>query len=478
MKNISRIFVFLSLLGAVILSVSSCNGSDPQDPEPLSVVPLTLDFKSEGGTLTADVTSGLAWTAESNNDWISVTYDEAKVTVTVGENTGEARTGSVTVKTENESKNISISQAGYNTEETLSVNPTSLAFESSGGTQSVNVTSNASWTPTPNDSWITVATSGSVLDVTVSKNTGDARTGSVTITTSTKSETVTITQKSGTTEEGLTVNPTSLTFNWHGDEKTVTVTGSNLVITPNESWITVTENSGSFAVLVSDNAGNRTGTITVTSGTDSETVTVNQRLAADDLVGTWASTEFWIQSGSAYTNDHDVYITKVDDNTIHINNLIWLSGDGTINGSDNAVATIDSDNQSISIAFQEILPTIDSDGWDSYWAHLISSTSANCWGAGFDNRVLDGYTVDIAGNEFSAGTVDGNPVYGSFLPITRDPDNTAAIYNYGFYCVATKWTKTSDDPQPAKASFSTTTRAQRPISADRVKVSSPYVNIK
>jgi hypothetical protein len=85
---------------------------------------------------------------------------------------------------------------------TYSISPTSQSFNSSGGTGSVDVTtqSGCSWTAISNVSWITI-TSGSsgtgngTVNYSVSTNTGSQRTGTITI----AGETFTVTQE-GITE--------------------------------------------------------------------------------------------------------------------------------------------------------------------------------------------------------------------------------------------------------------------------------------
>lgn len=66
----------------------------------------------------------------------------------------------------------------------LNVNPSSLNYTSTGGTQATNITSNVSWSVTTSDSWITVSqasgTGDATLDISVS-NSEESRSGTVTI---------------------------------------------------------------------------------------------------------------------------------------------------------------------------------------------------------------------------------------------------------------------------------------------------------
>jgi hypothetical protein len=77
----------------------------------------------------------------------------------------------------------------------LSVSPASLNFARAGGSQNVNVTANLGWTAGSNASWLTVSQqSGSLLRVTAAANSGDTRTGSVTVTAGGITRTITVTQ--------------------------------------------------------------------------------------------------------------------------------------------------------------------------------------------------------------------------------------------------------------------------------------------
>ena len=82
---------------------------------------------------------------------------------------------------------------------TVSVSPTSLSFDSDGGSQSLNVQSNGSWTVRVDGGWITASTfSGSgngSVEVTAAANDGDVREGSLTIASADQSVVVAVSQK-------------------------------------------------------------------------------------------------------------------------------------------------------------------------------------------------------------------------------------------------------------------------------------------
>jgi hypothetical protein len=89
----------------------------------------------------------------------------------------------------------------------LSVNPASLSFEASGGTESVEIASNVNWSVSSNATWATVSSSSGSnngsINVSTSANTGtSSRTATITVSGNGKTATVFITQ-AGDTDTGI-----------------------------------------------------------------------------------------------------------------------------------------------------------------------------------------------------------------------------------------------------------------------------------
>jgi hypothetical protein len=172
----------------------------------------------------------------------------------------------------------------------LSVTPTSLDFTESGGSQTVTVSCNESWTVTSNQTWCTVSpTKGSkdgTITITVKENTGASRTSTITITAidnngkTLKDEsgknlvrTVAVTQKVASETPKLIVNPTTMTFeakNANVQEAIIT-NESNLrwKYSVNKDWIHINHVDtyyGYMSVTVEDNpSSEREGIITITA---------------------------------------------------------------------------------------------------------------------------------------------------------------------------------------------------------------------
>lgn len=94
----------------------------------------------------------------------------------------------------------------------LNVDTLSLSFDVEGGAQTVGLACNKDWTATASESWITVPSSGSKstmttsVTITVARNTGEDRTGTVTFAIEGRSATINISQKGIIPEDQLPDN--------------------------------------------------------------------------------------------------------------------------------------------------------------------------------------------------------------------------------------------------------------------------------
>lgn len=92
---------------------------------------------------------------------------------------------------------------------TLSVSPTSLSVGSGAGNSTINVTSNTSWSVTDDQSWIIVSpangSNNGSFTVSVTANTGAARSGIVTVTAGTLTQTISVSQSAVSTATYYTI---------------------------------------------------------------------------------------------------------------------------------------------------------------------------------------------------------------------------------------------------------------------------------
>ena len=169
----------------------------------------------------------------------------------------------------------------------LTVSPTTLSFASSASSLPVSVTSNVSWTVMDNQTWITISpmsgTSNGSFTVSASANTAPtARTGTVTVTGGSLTRTIAVTQ-AGVTTNTLTLSPTALSFASAASSSAVNVTANvGWAVTDDQSWLGASpvsgSNNGSFTISATANTATtaRTGTVTVSGGSLTRTLSVTQ----------------------------------------------------------------------------------------------------------------------------------------------------------------------------------------------------------
>jgi len=182
----------------------------------------------------------------------------------------------------------------------LFVDPTVLSIGPSSATGLVGtVTSNVSWQVTEPEAWITnlspaSGTNNGTFTFSVTENTGNSRTGIITITdVSGSAESVTITVvQAGATGSYLLVDPVTLNVGPSANTGLVGTVTSNVSwqVTESETWITNLNpasgtNNGTFTFSVTENTGAvRTGTITISDVSGSVqpvTITVVQSSPSD-----------------------------------------------------------------------------------------------------------------------------------------------------------------------------------------------------
>jgi hypothetical protein len=235
-------------------------------------------------TVTAD--AGCAWTAVSNNFWITVTAGASgsgngSVNYSVGPNIAPGpRTGSITIG----GQAFSITQAAAATC-SFAISPASQSVPAAGTTGTVTVTATAGcgWTAISTAAWISITsnaagTGNGSISYAVTANTGaSARTGTIAI----AGQTFTVNQAS-TSSCFYSISPTTQSVVAGGGTGTVTVTtsaGCAWTGVSNASWITVTSGaSGSgngsvgYTVAANPTTALRTGTVTIAG----QTFTVSQ----------------------------------------------------------------------------------------------------------------------------------------------------------------------------------------------------------
>jgi uncharacterized repeat protein (TIGR01451 family) len=266
-----------------IISIEDKTFTVEQDPLPpctYSISPTSKHFSYSGGNQVVTVDASRQdcnWTATESLSWVSLSKTSGTgddiVKVTVSSNSGNSRSGKVTIA----GKTFSVTQDPISC--TYSISPASKAFTSSGGSSNVDVTapSGCSWTAVSNAGWITI-TSGSSgngngsVNYSVSENTStSARTGIISI----EDKTFTV-EQDPLPPCTYSISPTSKHFSYSGGNQVVTVDASrqdcNWTATESLSWVSLSKTSGTgddiVKVTVSSNSGgSRTGTVTIAGKT-------------------------------------------------------------------------------------------------------------------------------------------------------------------------------------------------------------------
>lgn len=231
-----------------------------------------LSFTAIGGSQELSVLSNTSWTVSSVPSWITVSPSngegDGKVKVTAQENPNTAnRSGVIHITQSGLSIDVAITvtQAG----KTFDVNTTVLNFEDKPETQTIEITTDGTWSARTDDAWIalspTSASGNSTLSVTVSENPNDSeRTGQVTVSMGDKSSAISVVQKG----KYFTVSNSLLTYTSKGGSL-------NIAVTTNDTWTAKIENSPAWLQLSSSNgAGNIDVKVTA-----SDNPSVNSRTA-------------------------------------------------------------------------------------------------------------------------------------------------------------------------------------------------------
>lgn len=182
-----------------VLAIVEC--VSPFEPETLELDETSLMFASEAAENKINITSNVAWTAESNAEWCKVSPDEGlkngSVKISVTENdTDQARTAQVTIKSEGITRVVKVEQ-GFG--EVLEVSLSEMEFNCLSSSDKFNVTANVSWTIESSADWCTVNSNSGNRDaqvtVSVTRNITDAaRTAVLTIKSDKITRTIAITQ--------------------------------------------------------------------------------------------------------------------------------------------------------------------------------------------------------------------------------------------------------------------------------------------
>jgi len=274
----------------------------------LTLSPTTWNAPAQAGRQIIQVTSNTPWAnnIRSNVNWLTISNI---IRTTIGHNGSfqinatantslQPRTGTITVTGGGLTRTVTVTQMGaMPVNPVMTLSPSAWNAPTPGGRQTIQVTSNTQWAnPRSTVNWLTVSNivrstaghNGSFQINATANTTSQTRTGFVTVTAGNITRTVTVTQFPAQTQVQLTVTPTSWNPSMQAGSQVVQVRSNSTAwasnIRSNANWLTiqnismVSAGDGSFRINVTSNPSTmpRTGTITVTAGNVTRTITVTQ----------------------------------------------------------------------------------------------------------------------------------------------------------------------------------------------------------
>lgn len=295
---------------------------------------IIYDFNSHSTDFS--VISNVNWTMSNIPNWVSISPtsgEDRLVVYSITKNTGTSqRTATITLSGNGATEEIIITQTGQE----LEASTQNVLIDWEGTLRTIAINSNLSWNVTSQPSWLTVSPASGTNDATISLSVEDnelieePRTGTLVIKGADQTLNINVTQEPPPI---LTVSPTSYNFPYDGGSKVILV-NSNLsyTISKNKSWISISKSgdtgSGSFTISCIKNPTTsiQSGTVTVTGGGISRTITVTQTGPSLSISPTSLS---YATSGGTKT----VAVTSNTNWTIS-DNQSWISTSIT-SGSDN-----------------------------------------------------------------------------------------------------------------------------------------------
>ncbi len=235
----------------------------------LIINPSALNYVSTGGIQVLSITSNLNWSISGLPSWLSVAttsgFAHNQVVFTANaNNTISGRSATIMVSSSNPviTQTLNITQSGAS--EVLIVNTNTLNFPSSGNISSINITANTPWTINNIYSWLSISGisgsgNGAISVVAFSNSSVTGRSGSFTITGTTKNQIVSVNQNASSAV--LTLTSSNLSFASAVATQTFNIlTNSNWVITSSGTWLAINPTSG-----------NSNATITITASANLST---------------------------------------------------------------------------------------------------------------------------------------------------------------------------------------------------------------
>lgn len=306
--------------------------------EVTKVSPTSLYFNAEGGMQYINIQIPNTWRLEKEGTWFTTNINNGDggsiIGVSCGENTGNTRSGVITIidTVKGEEYHISLSQSGADSVRTFNVSPTTITTTAQGGQYEITVTyenRNGDYVDIQGEGviWTDLKWVGDIATTTVSVPSNfdyQEKTYNLVFTSSIGSVTVVITQDSF--DASLTVSKNNITLDSDGGNEEVRVVSNiSWIATASDAWLRAVPTSGTngttdMKVVADENTtlasrvgyiyidtvetNERMATITVTQGEMVETLSVNPSSIIFDTRGGTAS--FTISSNTTWTIEENI----------------------------------------------------------------------------------------------------------------------------------------------------------------------------
>lgn len=259
----------------------------------LSLSTQELSYIASGGTKTITVTTNGNWNIGTNNfSWVHLSKNGDVLTVRIDSNPNTTgRNGSFYINAGNIEKRVNVMQKAESF--SLSLSQQELDFDASGGTKTITVTTNHSWSiSTGMYSWGHLTQEGNTLKVRVDANpTTSSRTDWFEIESGNVTKRVNVLQRAASIT--LSLSSQELSFEASGGSKTINVTTNGMwsIGTDMDSWGHLTKDGNILRVRLDANnsSSSRTDWFTIKAGNVEKRVNVTQKGCADNMLsrGNW-----------------------------------------------------------------------------------------------------------------------------------------------------------------------------------------------
>ncbi len=241
-------------------------------PDFLTITPGSLSIPSTGGNAGFIISSNTSWEITENAPWLTASpisgLGNGTITLTATPNNStNGRSTNIIVSGDGVADQIvTVTQTGAPAN--LSLAPASQAVTAPAGQTALQVTANVGWTATSNQSWATVSPASgngnAALTVTYAENTGSTqRTATITLNSPGQpAQTATVLQNAPATGPVLTVSPSSQQVGAAAGQTTIEVSSNvSWNVNASQPWATLSMNSGSGSETVTVSYTENTGSV-------------------------------------------------------------------------------------------------------------------------------------------------------------------------------------------------------------------------